>query len=42
MIGALATAYAEAARFTEAVAATQKAIGLARAGGDARFAAVNE
>ena len=42
MIGALAAAYAEAGRFTEAVAATQKAIDLARAGGDARFAAVNE
>jgi Flp pilus assembly protein TadD len=42
MIGALAAAYAEAGRFTEAVAATQKAIDLARASGDARFAAVNE
>jgi Flp pilus assembly protein TadD len=42
MAGALAAAYAEAGRFTEAVAATQKAIELARAGGDARFAAVNE
>jgi Flp pilus assembly protein TadD len=42
MIGALAAAYAEAGRFTEAVAATQKAIDLARAGGDARFAAMNE
>ena len=42
MASALAAAYAEAGRFTEAVAATQKAIELARAGGDARFAAVNE
>jgi Flp pilus assembly protein TadD len=42
MTGALAAAYAEAGRFTEAVAATQKAIELARTGGDARFATVNE
>lgn len=42
MIGALAAAYAEAGRFTEAVAATQKAIERSRAGGDARFAAMNE
>jgi Flp pilus assembly protein TadD len=42
MLGALAAAYAEAGRFTEAVEATQKAIELARAGGDARFASANE
>ena len=42
MLGTLAAAYAEAGRFTEAVATAQKAIELARAGGDARFAAVNE
>jgi tetratricopeptide (TPR) repeat protein len=42
MVGALGAAYAEAGRFTEAVAAAQKAIELARAGGDAQFAAVNE
>jgi tetratricopeptide (TPR) repeat protein len=42
MLSALAAAYAEAGRYTEAVAATQKAIDLARAGGDARFAAMNE
>jgi len=41
-ISALAAAYAEAGRFTDAVAATRKAIELARTGGDARFAAVNE
>jgi Flp pilus assembly protein TadD len=42
MISVLAAAYAEAGRFTEAVATAQKAIELARAGGDARSAAVNE
>ena len=42
MISVLAAAYAEAGRFTEAVAAAQKAIELARASGDARFAAMNE
>ncbi len=42
MVGTLAAAYAEAGRFTEAVATAQKAIELARAGGDASFAAVNE
>jgi Flp pilus assembly protein TadD len=42
MVGALAAAYAEAGRFAEAVVAAQKAVGLARAGGDAQFAAVNE
>jgi Flp pilus assembly protein TadD len=42
MVGALAAAYAEAGRFTDAIAAAQKAVGLARAGGDAQFAAVNE
>lgn len=41
-ISALAAAYAEAGRFPDAVEAAQKAIQLARAGGDARFAAVNE
>jgi Flp pilus assembly protein TadD len=42
MLGTLAAAYAEAGRFTEAAATAQKAIELARAGGDSRFAAVNE
>jgi Flp pilus assembly protein TadD len=42
MISVLAAAYAEAGRFTEAVAAARKAIDLARASGDARFAAMNE
>src|ERR1035437_4463369 len=42
MVGALAAAYAEAGRFTDAIAAAQKAVGLARVGGDAQFAAVNE
>jgi protein O-mannosyl-transferase len=42
MISVLAAAYAEAGRFTEAVATAQKAIELAKAGSDARFAAVNE
>jgi Flp pilus assembly protein TadD len=40
MLGTLAAAYAEAGRLTEAVATAQKAIELARAGGDARSAAV--
>ena len=42
MVGTLAAAYAECGRFPEAVAIAQKAIELARAGGDARFAATNE
>lgn len=42
MVSALAAAYAEAGRFTDAIAAAQKAVGLARVGGDAQFAAVNE
>jgi tetratricopeptide (TPR) repeat protein len=42
MVGALAAAYAEAGRYTDAVSTTQKAIDLARAAGDAQFAAVNE
>ena len=41
-VSALAAAYAEAGRFTDAVEAAQKAIELARTGGNARFAAVNE
>jgi Flp pilus assembly protein TadD len=41
-LGTLAAAYAEAGRFPEAVTMAQKAIELARAGGDTRFAAVNE
>ena len=41
MLGTLAAAYAEARRFTEAVAMAQKAIELAQAGGDAQFAAAN-
>jgi Flp pilus assembly protein TadD len=42
MLGTLAAAYAEAGRFTEAAATAQKAIELARAGGDSRSAALNE
>jgi hypothetical protein len=42
MVSSLAAAYAEAGRFTEAVAATQRAIELAQSSGDSRFAAVNE
>jgi tetratricopeptide (TPR) repeat protein len=41
MLGTLAAAYAEAGRFTEAVTTAQKAIELARAGGDMQFAAAN-
>jgi Flp pilus assembly protein TadD len=42
MLGTLAAAYAETGRFADAVATAQKAIELARADGDTRFAAVNE
>ena len=42
MIGALAAAYAEAGRFTDAIAETQKAIELCKASGDSRFGSVNE
>jgi Flp pilus assembly protein TadD len=42
MVGTLAAAYAEAGRFPEAVAMAQKAIELARAGGNPQFAAANE
>jgi Flp pilus assembly protein TadD len=42
MLGTLAAAYAEAGRFPEAVTTAQKAIELARAGGESQFAAVNE
>ncbi len=42
MVGTLAAAYAECGRFPEAVVMAQKAIELARAGGDAQFAATNE
>ena len=42
IISALAAAYAEAGRFTDAVAAAQKAIEQARATGDTRSAAINE
>jgi tetratricopeptide (TPR) repeat protein len=42
MVGALAAACAEAGRYTDAVSTAQKAIELARAAGDAQFAAVNE
>ena len=41
-LGTLAAAYAEAGRFTEAATTAQKASEVARAGGDTRFAAVNE
>jgi Flp pilus assembly protein TadD len=39
-LGTLAAAYAEAGRFAEAVDAAQKAVDLARTGGDAHLAAV--
>jgi Flp pilus assembly protein TadD len=42
MVATLAAAYAEAGRFTEAVATAQRAIALARAGGDTRFAGMVE
>jgi len=42
MVGALAAAYAEAGRFSEAVTTVQKAIELARAAGDVQFAGINE
>ena len=42
MVGVLAAAYAEAGRFTDAVATAQKAIALATAAGDQRFAAMNQ
>ena len=42
MIGVLAAAYAEAGRFTEAMATAQKAIELATAAGDQGFAAMNQ
>jgi protein O-mannosyl-transferase len=41
MLGVLAAAYAEAGRFADAVATSQRAIDLATAAGDARFAAMN-
>ena len=42
MVGVLAAAYAEAGRFPDAVATAQKAIELATAAGDQRFAAMNQ
>jgi tetratricopeptide (TPR) repeat protein len=42
MLGALAAAYAEAGRSSDAVAATQKAIELARTADDARLVAIYE
>jgi tetratricopeptide (TPR) repeat protein len=42
MLGALAAAYAEAGRFSDAVSTAQKAIELARAAGDVQFAGMNE
>jgi protein O-mannosyl-transferase len=42
MVGALAAAYAEAGRFPEAVTTVQMAITLARANGNAQFAAASE
>jgi Flp pilus assembly protein TadD len=42
MVGVLAAAYAEAGRFTEAVATAQRAIELATAAGDRRLAAMNQ
>ena len=41
-LGTLAAACAETGRFSEAIAAAQRAIALARASGDGHFAAVNE
>jgi len=41
VVSVLAAAYAEAGRFTDAVAASEKAVELATAAGDARFAAMN-
>jgi Flp pilus assembly protein TadD len=41
-LGALAAAYAEAGRFTEAVATAQKAVDAARAGGNAQLAGMGE
>ncbi len=41
-MGTLAAAYAEAGRFTDAVAAGQKAFDLATAAGNTRFAGVNQ
>jgi protein O-mannosyl-transferase len=41
MVGTLAAAYAEAARFAEAVATAQKAVELATADDDTKFAEVN-
>ncbi len=40
--GALAAAYAEVGRFQEAVSTAQRAVTLAQAAGDARFAAINQ
>jgi Flp pilus assembly protein TadD len=40
-VGVLAAAYAEAGRFTDAVATAQKAVELATIAGDARFASMN-
>ncbi len=41
-LGTLAAAYAEAGRFADAEAAAKRAIALARASGNARFATINE
>jgi protein O-mannosyl-transferase len=42
MVGVLAAAYAEAGRFTDAVATARQAIDLATAAGDQQFAAMNQ
>jgi tetratricopeptide (TPR) repeat protein len=42
MLATLAAAYAEAGQFTQAVTTAQRAIALARAGGDARLATMFE
>jgi tetratricopeptide (TPR) repeat protein len=42
MLGALAAAYAEAGRLSEAVSTVQQAIELARAAGNVQFAEINE
>jgi len=41
MVGTLAAAYAEAGRYSEAVATAENAVNLAAAAGDTQFAAVN-
>ena len=42
MVGTLAAAYAEAGRFTDAVATASKAAELAAAAGETQFAGINQ